>query len=119
MVSEKTHGVVTDLTIVREIEKVDEILLPSTIIDGSKTNIGTTGVPLGGSVSIKKGILVLCDSLGTAGTYIAFGNATSQSAKFLKTVGDALWIDWADNLSKIYVKGDNSGTNAAVSWTGG
>lgn len=91
--------------------------LPSAIIDGSKSDISITAAQLTvTSTSIFKGILVKVRSLGT-GSYIALGNSVSQSLR-LSAVGDAAFVDWVDDVSKIYVITD-VGTTGSLEYNGG
>lgn len=92
------------------------IMIPNTIVVGSKTDVSTTATQLTTtSTSINKVITVKVRSLGT-GSYIAFGTSTSQPFR-LSSVGAALNIDWIDNLNKVYVSTD-VGTTGALEWIG-
>lgn len=92
--------------------------LPTTAMDGTKTDIDATPAPLSATAAaITKGILVRIDSLGGS-AFIKFGNSTGQHLTFTAT-NSFVFIDWANDLSKIYVVGDGVGADAAISWNGG
>ncbi len=97
----------------------DSIGMPNTLKVGSKTDISTTAAQITTtSIPINKSVLVRCRSLGTGGaTYIAFGNSSSQPFR-LTANGDALEINWIDNLNKVYVIAQ-AGTDASIEWLGG
>lgn len=101
----------------RLLTAVDIETKPSSIIDGTKTNISTVASQFDeASTEIVKSITVKCTSLGT-GTYIAIGSVTSQSFK-LTAKGDSLDIDWIDDINKIYAVTD-AGNTGSLAWIGG
>ena len=92
--------------------------LPGSVLDGTKTDIDAIPEPLSvTAVAITKGILVRIDSLGGS-AFVKFGNNAGQHLSFT-TVNSFVFIDWANDLSKIYVVGDGVGADAEISWTGG
>lgn len=92
--------------------------LPNTALDGTKTDIDATAKPLSTvAIAISKGIMIRIDNLGGS-AFIKFGNSTGQHLSFT-TVNSFIFIDWVNDLSKIYVVGDGVGADAAISWNGG
>ena len=91
--------------------------LPTSIIDGIKDGITTTPSPLVGTTTpLEKGLLIKVRDLGT-GTYIAVGNATSQSFR-MDAIKDTIAIDFIDDAVKIYVVTD-AGNTGVVEIIGG
>lgn len=93
------------------------VVLPTAIVQGTKTGITTTAAALvGTATALKKGVNVKCRSLGT-GSYIAIGNAAGQEFRF-NAVGDSLWVDFIDDAADIFVKTD-VGNTGVVEYIGG
>lgn len=87
------------------------------IIDGAKTNCGTTAAQLiTTSTPIYKGVNVVVRTMPAGGSYIALGSVTSQNRR-LTTVGASEYIDYVSDLNKIYVITD-VGNDGALEFEG-
>lgn len=96
---------------------IDSINFPILLISGLKSDIAVASSQITTtSTLINKVVTIKVRSLGT-GSYIAFGNSTSQNFRLL-SVGSSIDIDWIDDLSKIYVSTD-VGNTGAIEWIGG
>lgn len=109
--TEDTNVVIIASTVPYGSPEISFDRLSNSLIAGSRTNISTTAAQVTTtSTKINKLIILKVRSLGT-GSYIAFGNSSSQPFR-LNAVDQSVTLDFIDDLSKLYVVTDVGSTGS-------